>query len=149
MDTIRLTSDFKEFLRLLNERSVEYLLRGGYAVAVHGYSRPTVDLDVWVGVDRLNVKRLIETIHEFGFSVPELKEELFENKFRVVRMGHAPFRIEVCTAISGVDFEECYQRRYETSLDGVLVKVISLADLKVNKRASGRHKDLADLEELP
>lgn len=149
MDTIRLTQDFKEFLRLLNARSVEYLLIGGYAVSVHGYSRPTMDLDVWVGLSPTNVKKVVEALREFGFDMPELTEELFTNQFRVIRMGYPPFRIEVCAAISGVNFEECYSRRLETELDGEPVKVISLADLKANKRASGRYKDLADLDELP
>lgn len=67
----------------------------------------------------------------------------------MVRMGHFPLRIEITTAISGVIFDECYSERVEDVLDGVGVSLISLRDLKINKRASGRHKDLTDLEHLP
>ena len=64
-------------------------------------------------------------------------------------MGYPPVRIEVATGISGVNFDECYAERVTDTLDGVEVNIISLRHLKLNKKASGRHKDLADLDNLP
>ena len=79
----------------------------------------------------------------------KLSEELFLKKEQIIRMGVPPFRIEILTSISGVKFEECYKKRVADLLDGVEVNLISLDDLKANKRASGRHQDLSDLEHLP
>lgn len=149
MDAPLLTDDFKEFLRLLNANRVDYLLVGGYAVGLHGYPRATVDLDIWVRPNRDNAERILCALREFGFDLPELEPTLFTDPRSVVRFGVPPFRIEVMTSIDGVEFERCRAQAAEFDLDDVRVPVISLADLKVNKRAAGRHKDLADLENLP
>lgn len=143
-----LPKDFKEFLNLLRSRGVRYLLIGGYAVGYHGYPRATGDMDIWVAVSPENADRAVETCREFGFSTPDLGPDLFLREWGVVRMGHPPLRIEILTSISGVSFDECYERRVDATLDGVDVSVISLADLKANKQASGRYKDLMDLEHL-
>ena len=145
---IRLTKDFKEFLRLLRSHGVKYLLVGGYAVGYHGYPRPTGDLDIWVGIEPENAGRIVAALREFGFDVPELANDLFLQRHKVVRMGNLPFRIELITSIDGVSFDECYAQRVEGVLDGEQVVLIDRDNLKKNKRASGRLKDLADLEEL-
>ena len=148
MVTIRLPSDFKEFLKLLNSHQVEYLLIGGYAVGYHGYPRATADMDVWVATHPENAEKLVAVLKEFGFGVPELSSELFLKENQIVRMGIPPMRIEILTTVSGVSFEECYAERTIDVLDGVEVSIISLKHLIVNKKASGRHKDLNDLEHL-
>lgn len=145
---IRLPDDFKEFLRLLGSHGVRYLLVGGYAVGVHGYPRPTGDLDIWVALEPENADRIVTALREFGFDTPQLNRGLFLLHDSLVRMGNAPFRIEIMTTISGVSFDECYEKRMDATVDGVEVSLIDLAHLKKNKRASGRLKDLADLEEL-
>ena len=144
-----LPNDFKEFLRLLRAHGVEYLLIGGWAVGYHGYPRSTDDLDVWVAIAPANAARVVETLREFGFDVPELSTELFLQNDQIVRMGIEPVRIEVSTSISGVEFDECYRERLETTLDDEPVSLISLRHLRINKKASGRLKDLSDLENLP
>ncbi|OIO88423.1 MAG: hypothetical protein AUK03_16230 [Anaerolineae bacterium CG2_30_64_16] len=149
MATIRLPSDFKDFLKLLNANRVEYLLIGGYAVGYHGYPRATGDMDVWVAVNPENADKIVVALKEFGFAVPELSAELFLRQNQIVRMGVPPMRIELTTTISGVDFEECYAARVVAELDGVKVNLINLKHLKINKKASGRYKDLNDLENLP
>ena len=133
---------------MLNENEVRYLLVGGYAVGYHGYVRATADMDIWVVRDDKNAQRLVDTLQEFGFSVEDLRPELFLEGARVIRMGVPPVRIEVLTSVSGVDFEECYEERIVEQWDDVQVNVISLPKLKSNKRASGRLKDLADLDYL-
>jgi hypothetical protein len=92
---------------------------------------------------------MVSALTDFGFGVAELKPTLFLEADRIIRMGYAPLRIEIMMSISGVEFEGCYGSREEAVLDGVAVSVIGLACLKRNKRASGRHKDLDDLEHLP
>ncbi|MBI2947399.1 MAG: hypothetical protein HYY23_07120 [Verrucomicrobia bacterium] len=144
-----LPNDFADFLRLLNSHRVEYLLVGGYAVCYHGYYRNTNDIDIWVAVNAQNAAKLVRLIKEFGFDVPELKEELFLNKGRMIRMGIEPNRIELLTEISACGFDACYARRVIGEMGGIPVNLISLRDLKTNKRATGRNKDLADLDYLP
>ena len=146
---IRLPSDFKDFLKLLNANRVEYLLIGGYAVGYHGYPRATGDMDIWVAVNPGNAEKIVVALKEFGFAVPELSAELFLRQNQIIRMGLPPMRIELTTTISGVDFEECYAARVVAELDGVKVNLIDLKHLKINKKASGRYKDLNDLENLP
>lgn len=146
---LTLPQDFKEFLRLLQAHEVEYLLIGGYAVAYHGYPRATQDLDIWIAIEPGNAARMTAVLREFGFDAANLSADLFLQDNKVVRMGIPPMRIEVMTTISGVGFAECYAAKVTDALDGVSVSIISLRHLKVNKQASGRHKDLDDLEHLP
>ena len=144
-----LPEDFKDFLKLLNSHKVEYLLIGGYAVGYHGYPRATADMDIWIGISEKNAQKLVFVLKEFGFDLPEIKEELFLQENKVLRMGNAPIRIELLTTISGVDFKTCYKDRVEDIIDGINIKIINLKNLKENKKASGRHKDLDDLDKLP
>jgi predicted nucleotidyltransferase len=148
--TTTLPSDFKEFLRLLSEKNVKYLIVGGYAVGYHGYPRSTGDMDVWVDSTEENADRLVQALKAFGFDVPKLEPGLFLDPDRVIRMGHPPLRIEILTSVTGVSFGECYSTRAtEEMKDGTPIHFIGLEKLKENKRASGRHKDLDDLENLP
>ena len=149
MDTIELHPDFKDFLRLLNSYGVEYLLVGGYAVGYHGYPRATGDMDIWIAVSEANAQKAATVLHDFGMPNEMVSQELFLDKDRVIRMGVPPVRIEVITGASGVNFLECYSRREVVEIDGILLNFISLEDLKVNKKAAARHKDLEDLEHLP
>lgn len=143
-----LPKDFREFLSLLRSKDVRYLLIGGYAVGYHGFPRATGDLDIWIAVDPENAQRMVETVREFGFDTPDLSPALFLQDDSMVRMGNVPMRIEILTRISGVDFKDCYRDRIVDEIDGVEVSLISLRDLLTNKRASGRHKDLMDIDEL-
>lgn len=149
MAMTRLSPDFKEFLKLLSAHDVEYLLIGGYAVGYYGYVRATADMDIWVATSPANAEKLVAALKEFGFSSPQLSPELFLKEWQIFRMGVPPVRIEIATTISGVDFAQCFSARVVDDLDGVTVNLISLRHLKANKKASGRHQDLADIEHLP
>ena len=146
---IGLPQDFKDFLRLLDAEGVEYLLIGGYAVAYHGYPRATEDMDLWVASHPENAARMVSVLRQFGFDVLELNPDLFLRPDTIARMGVPPVRIELCTTISGVDFAACYRARVTEVIDGVKVTIIDLEHLKENKKASGRFRDLDDLERLP
>lgn len=146
---LKLPPDFKDFLRLLRAHGVDYLLIGGYAVGYHGYPRTTNDLDIWIAIRQDNAEKIAAALREFGFDIPQVTAQLFLEEGRIVRMGEPPMRIEIATTISGVSFDECFTRKVVDDLDGVEVDLIHLRDLKVNKKASGRFKDLDDLEHLP
>lgn len=143
-----LPQDFRDFLKLLNSKKIKYLLIGGYAVGYYGYPRATADIDIWVAISKENAKKITEAIRDFGMNTPDLTESIFLKPGQIIRMGYPPIRIEVLTEISGVNFEQCYARRKETKIDGIKVKIISFDDLLKNKKASGRYKDLNDLENL-
>lgn len=149
MATIHLPPDFKDFLQLLNSYQVEYLLIGGYAVGYHGYPRATGDMDIWIAMAPHNAEKVVAALKEFGFDVPELSVDMFLQEKQVIRMGVPPLKIDITTSISGVGFAECYAERVVEILDGVQVNLINLKHLKVNKKASGRLKDLTDLQNLP
>ncbi len=145
---IRLPKDFKELLQLLNSKKIEYLVVGGYAVALYGYPRATGDMDIWIAISKDNAHKTVEALKEFGFDAPELTEELFLEKEKNIRMGNPPLRIEILTSIDGVEFTECYGNKKTVTIDDIDINFISLEDLKKNKKASGRYQDLADLENL-
>jgi hypothetical protein len=149
MATIHLPQDFKEFLKLLNAHRVEYLLIGGYAVGYFGYPRATADMDIWIAINPENAEKIVIVLKEFGFNLPDLSPDLFLKEWQIIRLGEPPVRIEIATTISGVNFRECYAEKVTGELDGEQVNLISLNHLKINKKASGRHQDLADLENLP
>jgi hypothetical protein len=141
--------DFREFLILLNSAGVEYLVIGGYAVGYHGYPRTTADIDVWIATSETTAGKMIAVFREFGFTPDDTIRNLLLKPDQVIRMGLPPVRIEVLTGISGREFADCYARRIIVPIEGADVPFISLADLKANKKASGRHKDLDDLDHLP
>ena len=145
----QLVPDFSEFLNLLNSAGVEYLLVGGYAVGIHGYVRATGDLDIWIRISPGNARATETVLRQFGFAGPGLSEALFLEQNSVIWMGLPPVRLKVITSISGVDFDECYPERMTVRIDGMDVPVISLDRLRQNKRAAGRARDLADLDNLP
>jgi len=149
MATIRLPLDFKEFLKLLKEHDVRYLLVGEYALGYHGYPRATEDMDIWVDIDPENAKNIVAVLKEFGFYLPGLSPELFLKENQEIRIGFPPVKLKICTSFLGVKFDACYEKLIVADLDGVKVNLISLTDLKINKKASGRAKDLDDLEFLP
>jgi len=148
MATIRLPPDFKEFLKLLKEHNVRYLLIGAYAVNYHGYIRATGDMDVWIAIHPDNAQKIIAALRAFGIDDPDVNLDFFLQEKKILRMGVPPVRLEITTSISGVEFDVCYQSRIVDELDGIEVNLIDLENLKRNKKASGRPKDLVDLKKL-
>ena len=148
MATTTIPRDFREFLKLLEDEQVEYLLIGGYAVGYYGYPRAAADIDIWIAVNPANAEKTVKALKRFGMATPDLTVDLFLDKGKIIRMGVPPLRLEIQTEISGVDFDSCYTRRHRVKIGNLEVNLIDLKDLKINKRASGRHKDLEDLEHL-
>jgi predicted nucleotidyltransferase len=146
---LSLDPNFKELLRLLNSAGVKFLVIGGYAVNFHGYHRNTADIDLWIAIDPQNAQKISEVLRQFGFSATSVAAEKFQEKGKILRFGHPPWRVDILTDPAGIQFDECYERKVVADLEGVSVPFVSLPDLKTNKKAAGRTKDLADIENLP
>ncbi len=143
-----LSQDFREFIELLNKHKVRYLVIGGYAVAVHGHPRYTKDLDIWIEMESTNAGRLMNALAEFGFGSVGLSQDDFTKPDQVIQLGYPPNRIDLITTPDGIDFNDCYQSKIKVSISETQVNFIDLENLKINKKASGRLQDLADLESL-
>ena len=143
-----LNEDYKEILQELYAEKVRFLLVGAYALAAHGYPRATVDLDVWVMPTHENAKAVLRALTRFGAPVSDLAIQDLEKEGTVFQIGVAPRRIDILTALSGLDFEDTFERSIPVDIEGIQVYVPSIDDLIRNKRASGRTKDLADAEAL-
>lgn len=143
-----LNQDFKEFIQLLNDNHVHYLVVGGYAVALHGYPRYTKDIDIWIELAQENATRIIETLEQFGFGLLGLKENDFLVEDQIIQLGYAPNRIDIIFTLPGVKFKECNDKRLLVDIDGVEVNFIDRENLRNNKKATGKLQDLADLEKL-
>ncbi|WP_201262719.1 nucleotidyl transferase AbiEii/AbiGii toxin family protein [Deinococcus aerius] len=143
-----LTADFEDFLRLLNERQVRYVVAGGFAIAAHGTPRYTKDLDVWVEVSPENAERLLLALDDFGMASLGLTSADLEERDMVLQLGYEPNRIDILTGLTGVEFHEAYPRRVLLQLGELRVPFLAREDLIANKRALGRPRDLADIEDL-
>lgn len=143
--------DFLEFIQALNNHKVEYLLVGGYAVILHGYTRTTGDMDIWVKPSEENYDRLVGAFREFGMPVFDMTEENFLDslRFDVFTFGTSPISIDIMTRVKGLSFEEVFPKAELVELDeGLAVRLIALEDLLKAKRASGRAKDFDDIRHL-
>ena len=145
-----MNDDFRDFLALLLEEGVRFLVVGAHALAVHGVPRATGDLDVWIARDAANAARAWRALLRFGAPVSAMgvSETDLSNPGTVVQIGLPPRRIDVLTEITGVDFELAWSGRAVTSAGGMQVAFLGKAELVANKRATGRPKDLADLAAL-
>jgi hypothetical protein len=140
--------DFKELLLTFNAHDVEYLIVGAHALAAYGHVRATKDLDVWVRPNRLNAEKVLAALTAFGAPLGDLNLEDLSRGGTIFQIGMPPLRIDLITAIDGVGFEEAWPDRFSAGFGGVPVSVISRQHLIVNKKASARLQDLADLERL-
>ncbi len=142
--------DFQDFIELLNKHLVEYMLVGGYAVIIRGYSRSTGDMDVWVNKTEENYEKLFEAITEFGLPAAAIqKDQFFSDQYDVFSFGKPPYAIEVMTAVKGLLFKTAFELSTIEMIEKLPVRVIHLNHLIDAKKAAGRNKDLNDLENLP
>jgi len=139
--------DFEEFLRLLEDESVRYLIVGGYAVAFHGFPRFTKDIDIFYAPQMENIHRLKSALLRFGFTSGALKDSLFQPG-NIIKMGNEPIRIDLLNEIDGLDFAEAFDTSVRGNYGKVSVTFIGFNALVKNKQATGRLQDLADLEKL-
>lgn len=145
---MELYPDFKELLELLNEQGVDYLIVGGYALALHGAPRFTGDLDIYLSTHSDNAKKVLTVLEKFGFGMLNLTEDDFTHDDQIIQLGVPPVRIDFVTSIDGVEWETAWDNRIKGEWAEVPVSYLSKDDFIENKRASGRMKDLADIESL-
>ena len=143
-----LNSDYKDMLQVLLDNGVKFLLVGAYAMGVHGYPRATGDIDIWVEPSAENSERVYRSMASFGAPLHEIDEATFATPGIVFQIGVAPRRIDIITAISGVEFDDAYQQRQIVEIEDLSIPILSLDDLIKNKRATGRDKDRLDADQL-
>ena len=140
--------DLREFIESLNSHGVEYLIVGAHALAFYGFPRYTGDVDVLLRPTTDNAARVEQVLVAFSFASLGLKADDFLQPGRIVQLGIAPNRIDLLTSLTGVTFEEAWDRRVPGELDGIPVAFLSRETLIKNKRATGRLQDAADVEKL-
>ena len=141
--------DFRDFLKAFNNQGVEYILVGGMAVILHGYVRTTGDMDVWVKKTKENYKRIVKAFNEFRMRVFDMTEENFlSDKFDVWMFGVEPVKIELMTAVKGLDFDEAFEKSVIHHEDELPVRFLHINSLIDAKKAAGRYKDLDDISQL-
>ncbi len=143
-----LNEDYKDMLHALSNEKVRFLLVGAYALAAHGYPRATMDIDIWVMPSPQNADAVLRAVESFGAPLHNLTREDLQKDGTIFQIGVAPRRIDIITTASGLQFEEAYERSLTVNIEGIEVHVPSIDDLILNKRTSGRTKDLADAEAL-
>jgi len=144
-----LPKDWKEFLELFNSRGVEYVVVGAVALAFHSEPRFTGDLDLLIRRNPENAGKVLDALRDFGFASLGITREDLLTERRVIQLGVRPNRIDLLNFLSGVDPELVWQQRVPGDLDGVPVSYIDLESFQINKRASGRERDLEDLRRFP
>lgn len=140
--------DFKELLELFNARKVEYVIIGAYALAFHGVPRNTGDIDILINPDQENARAVLNALSDFGFGGLDLSPDDFSGPGKVVQLGVPPVRIDLVTSITGLDWERVARNKVRGAYAEVPVYFIGKPDFIANKKALGRHKDLADIEAL-
>jgi hypothetical protein len=142
--------DFRDLIAAFNRHEVEYILVGGYAVILHGYSRSTGDLDLWVHATEGNYRRLTQAFRTFGMPVFDMTLDKFlaTDRYDVFSFGVPPTAIDLITKLKGIAFPEAYANSSIYEFEGIQVRVIQYNDLLTAKRAAGRHRDLNDIEQL-
>ena len=143
-----MNQDFRDLIASFNDHGVEFLVVGAHALAAHGHVRATKDLDVWVRPSCANAPRIIEALKAFGAPLHDLTVEDLSSPGLVFQIGVPPIRIDVITAIDGVEFDDAWRDRFQTRFADQPAAVLSRRALVLNKKASGRTQDLADLEWL-
>jgi len=140
--------DFRDLLAAFNAEGVEYLIVGAHALAAHGHVRATEDLDVWVRASHENAPRVLSALKSFGAPLHDLTEDDLSREGLVFQIGLAPIRIDILTDVDGLEFDQAWTDRIQTRFAGLPTAVISREHLILNKKATGRTQDLADIERL-
>jgi hypothetical protein len=145
---MNLNENFVDFINLLNEHKAKYVLVGGWAVIFEGYSRNTGDMDILIEREEKNAAKMLSVIKKFLGSTIGFEKEDFLKEENVIMMGRPPFRIDILTDISGVSFKEAYESSKVYEDEGLKIRCIHINELIRNKKATGRLKDLGDVDML-
>ncbi len=153
---------YEDIFRSLQEREIKYLLIGGIAVNLHGFSRATSDLDLLLAMDDANLVAFVQILEEGGWQprvpVPlarladrDARIDWIENKgmraFTVLNPSRPMEEIDILLH-SGINFGEAFQRRQVLSAENIEISLMALEDLMTMKEQAGRPRDLIDLQAL-
>lgn len=145
---MELLKDFHDFISMLNNHEVEYMVVGGYALAFHGKPRHTGDLDIWINTSEDNATKIVKVLDEFGVGSLGLSKADFLREGYISQIGYPPLRIDILNSIDGISFLAAYRNKQTLKLKDIQIDYIGLQDLILNKKASGRSQDLTDLKQL-
>ncbi|GAB3938336.1 nucleotidyltransferase [Mucilaginibacter myungsuensis] len=140
--------DFQDFVHLLNEYHIDYMVVGGYALAFHGQPRHTGDLDIWIAISESNANKMVSVLRDFGLASLGLEKSDFLDQGLITQLGYPPLRIDILNEIDGVTFNEAYLNKQVFDVDGLKISYIGLDDLIKNKLSSGRRQDITDVVTL-
>jgi hypothetical protein len=140
--------DFIDFIDLLNNHQVQYMVVGAHALAYHGRPRHTGDLDIWIKPSPENAGKMVNVLKDFGFGSLGLTHEDFLKENYVTQLGYPPLRIDILNTISGVEFDTAYSGRILGQDGDLSISFINILDFIANKQATGRAKDIGDIEAL-
>jgi predicted nucleotidyltransferase len=144
-----LEKDFEDFIALLNEHQVAYMVVGGYALAFHGKPRHTGDLDIWIAISEENANKMLGVIRDFGMNSLGFTKDDFLKPGYISQIGYPPLRIDILNEIDGLQFSDAIKNIQVIDLgDGLKVSYIGLNDFIQNKMATGRSQDIADIKEI-
>lgn len=140
--------NFAAILQLFHEEDVEFLVIGAHALAAHGHVRATLDIDLWVRPTPENARRVWRALERFRAPLSKMEIDDFAEPEVLYQIGMPPSRIDIMTSVTGLAFDAAWPNRVTAMFGDVPAPVLGLADMRTAKRAAGRLKDLADLEEL-
>lgn len=143
-----LNQDFREMLQTLSEEKVDFIVIGAYAMAAQGIVRATGDIDIWYDPTSENATKLYQALIKFGAPVKDLSPEDFCQPATVFQIGVVPCRIDLLSEIDGLEFAAAKKNALNIEISKCSFLVLSAPDLIKNKKATGRTRDLADIEEL-
>lgn len=145
---MELNTDWKELFESFQKNNVDFLLVGAMAMAYHGLPRLTGDIDIWIRRSPENAERIIRALEIFGVGSLSFKIEDIVKPEQVIQIGYPPRRVDILNFLTGLDFEQAWEKRVIFKVGELNIPMISLADLIINKRETGRPKDISDLIEL-
>jgi len=143
-----LNKDYKDILVALSSEEAEFILVGAYALAAHGFPRATMDIEIWVNPSPENADHVYAALGKFGAPTDQISVEDLTKDDTIFQIGVAPRRIDILTNITGVDFKEASKDAVKVDIDGITLNILSTEHLIKNKLATGRPKDIDDVENL-
>ncbi|HNW83494.1 MAG TPA: hypothetical protein PKG52_11465 [bacterium] len=145
---LQVQKEFNQFLELLKRNEVEFLIVGSYARAYHGSPSFTGNIDIFVKPSTENAEKIVESLNSFGFGKKGIHEADLSDEGSIVQLGVPPIRIDIMTSITGVSWDEAYNGAVDGMYGDISVKFLGKKQYITNKKAVGRMKDLADIEEI-
>lgn len=145
---MEIQQDFRDLLALFNSHKVDFLVVGGYALAFHGAPRFTGDIDILINSNPANAQSILDALDDFGFGSLDINVMDFSTPNNVIQLGVPPVRVDLLTSITGVTWDDAHANKVAGTYGDISVYYIGLNEFATNKRATGRTKDLADLEAL-